>query len=98
MRGNLLRLIAAYNSGPGNVNYWRNKMMKFGNDPLLYIETLPSLETRLFVRRVLTNLWIYRHRFGQSAPSLEAMIVGKFPKYKRLDTEGSARVSRRDAS
>ncbi len=97
VRGNLLRLIAAYNGGPGNVNYWRKKMMKFGDDPLLYIETLPMLETRLFVRRVLTNLWIYRHRLEQPAPSLEAMIEGKFPKYEGLDTEDSVRLSHRDA-
>ena len=98
VRGNLLRLIASYNSGPGNVNYWRKKMMKFGNDPLLYIETLPSLETRLFVRRVLTNLWLYRHRFGQSAPSLDAMLKGEFPNYKRLDAAANLRVSLQDAS
>ncbi len=98
IRRNLLRLIAAYNSGPGNVNYWRKKMMKFGNDPLLYIETLPMLETRLFVRRVLTNLWVYRHRLGQPAPSLEAMLDGKFPRYRPLDVDGSTRVSKRDES
>ena len=92
------RIIAAYNSGPGNVNYWRKKMMKFGDDPLLYIETLPMLETRLFVRRVLTNLWIYRQRLEQPAPSLKAMIEGKFPKYQGLDTKDSVRASRRDAS
>jgi len=80
------------------VNYWRNNMMKYGNDPLLYIETLPSLETRLFVRRVLTNLWIYRYRFEQPAPSLKAMIEGKFPKYQGLDTEASVRLTRRDPS
>ena len=80
------------------MNYWRKKMMKFGNDPLLYIETLPSLETRLFVRRVLTNLWLYRHRFGQSAPSLDAMLKGEFPKYKRLDAAANLRVSLQDAS
>jgi soluble lytic murein transglycosylase-like protein len=98
VRGNLLRMIAAYNSGPGNVNYWRNKMMKYDNDPLLYIETLPNIETRLFVRRVLTNLWIYRYRLEQSIPSLQAMLDGKFPKYKRLDSASSLRVSRQDAS
>ena len=98
VRGNLLRLIAAYNGGPGNVNYWRKKMMKFGNDPLLYIETLPSLETRLFVRRVLTNLWIYRYRFEQPAPSLRAMIEGKFPKYRGQDTADSVRLTRRNPS
>ncbi len=98
VRGNLLRLIAAYNGGPGNVNYWRKKMMKFGDDPLLYIETLPMLETRLFVRRVLTNLWIYRHRLEQPAPSLEAMIEGRFPKYQGQDADGPVRVSLGDAS
>ena len=80
------------------MNYWRKKMMKFGNDPLLYIETLPMLETRLFVRRVLTNLWVYRHRLGQPAPSLEAMLDGKFPRYRPLDVDGSTRVSKRDES
>ncbi len=98
VRGNLLRLIAAYNSGPGNVNYWRKKMMKFGNDPLLYIETLPMLETRLFVRRVLTNLWLYRHRLAQPSPSLGAMIGGRFPIYRGLDNDGTMRLTLGDAS
>jgi soluble lytic murein transglycosylase-like protein len=35
---------------------------------LLFIESLPTLETRLFIERVLTNLWIYRARLGQPAP------------------------------
>ena len=43
------------------------------DDPLLFIESLPSLETRLFIERVLANFWIYRERLGQDTPSLDAV-------------------------
>jgi hypothetical protein len=33
--------------------------MDYIHDRLLFIETLPALETRLIVERVLTNLWIH---------------------------------------
>lgn len=85
VRNDLLRLIAAYNSGPGNVAYWARKKIKERDDPLLFIESIPNLETRLFVRRVLANLWIYRHRVGQRAPSLQAIAAGQFPRYHSID-------------
>jgi len=59
--------------------------MKADDDPLLFIEALPSKETRLFIERVLTNLWIYRHRLGQPAPSLERLAGGDWPRYEALD-------------
>ena len=88
VRGDLIRLIASYNGGPGNVRYWERRM-KHGNDPLLFVEILPSLETRLFVRRVLTNLWIYRHRLGQPAPSMADVSKGRWPKYRALDGQAA---------
>ena len=30
-------------------------------------------ETRVYVKKVLTNLWTYRARLGQPQPSLEAL-------------------------
>jgi len=92
IKENLLRMIAAYNSGPGNVRYWQRRLMKFGDDPLLFIETLPVLETRLFVRRVLANLWIYRDRLGQPTPSLRALAKGEWPKYRSYDDVGVAQA------
>ena len=86
VQGNLFRLAAAYNGGPGNLNKWQRNM-EYGDDPLLFIESLPSHETRLFVERVLTNLWIYRMRLGQPTPSLDGIAAGLWPLYESLDIE-----------
>ncbi|WP_282607608.1 lytic transglycosylase domain-containing protein [Pelagibius sp. Alg239-R121] len=85
VQGDLFRLTTAYNGGPGNLNKWQRRM-DFNNDPLLFIESLPSRETRLFVERVLANLWIYRTRLGQDTPSLEAIAAGDWPQYESLDS------------
>ena len=58
---------------------------RHGDDPLLFIESLPSLETRLFIERVLANFWIYRERLGQDTPSLDAVAAGNWPYYFALD-------------
>ncbi|HIC80004.1 MAG TPA: lytic transglycosylase domain-containing protein [Kiloniellaceae bacterium] len=84
VQGDLFRLTTAYNGGPGNLGKWQ-RHMKAGDDPLLFIEALPSRETRLFIERVLTNLWIYRQRLGQPAPSLERLAGGDWPHYVALD-------------
>ena len=49
-------LIAAYNSGPDYVSPLHDMMMKFDDNLLLYIATLPSLQTRLLIRHMLSNL------------------------------------------
>ena len=60
--------------------------VSLSNDPLLYIESLPSRETRAFIERVLTNYWIYRQRMGLPTPSLDAIAQGGWPIY--ADTDG----------
>ena len=82
--GDLLRLVIAYNGGPGNLKKWLRRTAHM-NDPLLFIETIPSRESRLFVERVMTNLWLYRTRLGQSIPSLDALAGGAWPRYAALD-------------
>jgi soluble lytic murein transglycosylase-like protein len=91
----VLRLAAAYNAGPGNLGRWERRM-DYSDDPLLFIETLPVLETRLFVERVLTNLWIYRQRFGQAAPTLLALASGRWPTYRALDQRALQVASRHE--
>jgi soluble lytic murein transglycosylase-like protein len=86
VQGDLFRLAAAYNGGPGNLSKWQRKM-DYKGDALLFIESLPSHETRLFIERVLTNLWIYRKRLGQPAPSLDGIASGGWPLYVALDTK-----------
>ncbi|MBY0430199.1 MAG: lytic transglycosylase domain-containing protein, partial [Rhodospirillales bacterium] len=80
IKGNLLMMIAAYNSGPGPVPRWAGQK-GVGKDPLLFIESIPLRETRVFVQKVLTNLWIYRHRMGLTSPSLDAVVANKWPTY-----------------
>jgi len=83
IEGNLFRLAVAYNAGPGNLSKWDRKVQHNG-DPLLFIESLPARETRGFVQRVLANLWIYRMRFGQPSPSLDALAAGEWPAYSPM--------------
>ncbi len=85
--GNLFLLAAAYNGGPGNLSKWMRRT-QYDDDALLFIESIPSRETRLFVERVLTNMWIYRSRLGQDTPSLDAVAAGHWPYYFALDGHG----------
>ncbi len=82
--GNLFHLAAAYNSGPGNLTRWLANV-KHNDDPLLFIESIPSRETRAFVEQVMTNLWVYRDRMGQPSPSLDAIVAGGWPMYDGMD-------------
>ncbi|MBO21402.1 MAG: transglycosylase [Rhodospirillaceae bacterium] len=82
----LFRTATAYNAGPGNLRKWE-RVVSHGNDPLLFIESLPSRETRAFVERILTNLWIYRDQLGQESPSLDDIVAGRWPRYEAQDTD-----------
>lgn len=87
IQADLFRIAAAYNAGPGNLRSWE-RAARHGDDPLLFIESLPSRETRLFVERILTNLWIYRNRLGQESPSLDDIVAGRWPTYTTQDADG----------
>ncbi|WP_085903979.1 lytic transglycosylase domain-containing protein [Kiloniella majae] len=84
VEGDLFKLATAYNGGPGNLGKWERKIT-YNDDPLLFIESLPSHETRLFIERVLTNLWIYRARLDQYSPSLDTLAAGQWPRYEAQD-------------
>lgn len=81
----LFRLAVAYNAGIGNLLTWRREGV-LASDPLMFIETLPLLETRLFVERVVANYWIYRALMGQPRPSLKAVLGGQWPRYSNQET------------
>jgi soluble lytic murein transglycosylase len=82
--GDLFRMMTAYNGGPGNLAKW-DRNTRYDGDPLVFIESLPSRETRDYIERVLTYFWIYRDRLGQETPSLDAIAAGKWPAYVALD-------------
>ena len=77
--GNLYMLAVAYNGGPGNLTRWRAKLGS--DDPLLFIESVPSAETRTYIECVLTNYWAYRSRLGEDLSSLDAAAAGEWPVY-----------------
>ena len=75
VEGDLLRLLAAYNGGPGNLRKWMGRI-DHGGDALMLLESLPARETRFYVKNVLTNLWIYRKRLGQDSSIIGAIASG----------------------
>jgi soluble lytic murein transglycosylase-like protein len=89
VNGDLLLMAAAYNAGPGNLAKWRDKFA-YDNDPLLFLESMPSRETHDFAQRVLASMWIYQQRLGQDSPTLDALAAGAWPQYRPQDDEAVA--------
>ncbi len=85
VNNDLFYMAIAYNAGPGNLARWK-KQLKGVNDPLLFIESIPSAETRAFVERVMVNYWIYRIRMGKDNPSLDAVASGERSQYTEAGT------------
>ncbi|MDD9899488.1 MAG: lytic transglycosylase domain-containing protein [Alphaproteobacteria bacterium] len=85
VNGNLFRLAVAYNAGPGKLARWEREL-DYAADPLLFIESIPVAETRMFVERVMTNFWIYRLKYGQKTESLDEVASGAWPVYVAQDT------------
>jgi soluble lytic murein transglycosylase-like protein len=83
MNGNLFQVAAGYNSGPGNVYRWLDRPGVDKSDPLLFIESIPSPETRNYVKRVMTYYWMYNRRQNQKQTTLEQSADGDWPKYQR---------------
>ena len=81
---NLIYLAVAYNAGPARLLRWQEALAG-KQDPLLFLESIPMREPRVYVKKVLTNLWLYRARLGQAQPSLEALARSHWPTYRALD-------------
>lgn len=89
----LLRVIAAYNGGPGMVNRTADQLGEAADDPLMLLESLPPLETRNYVQKVLAGYWTYKSMFGEEAPSLDALADGAGTIDARLDLDDPSRAS-----
>ncbi len=83
INNNIVKMLASYNAGMGT-------MLKFEksfdtSDPLLYIESFPAYETRGYIKRVMSNLWLYRARLNQPLSSMEELADGQWPLYNSED-------------
>lgn len=74
---NLMLILAAYNAGPGNAMRWIEGNET--NDPLLFMESIPTRETRQYIGRVLPHYWAYRAHFGKPLDSLDQLSKGQWP-------------------
>ena len=77
---NLIFLAAAYNGGPGNLQKWKKETNYLG-DPLFFMESIPSRETRWFIEKILTKYWIYQNKNKIEMRSLKMLANGNDPLY-----------------
>jgi soluble lytic murein transglycosylase-like protein len=77
-RGQLPKVIAAYNAGPVPVERWAYYDR---GDPLLWIESIPYWETRFYVPSVLRNMWVIQGLEGEQTPTLTSLAQHKWPDF-----------------
>ncbi|MBA2920256.1 transglycosylase SLT domain-containing protein [Sphingomonas sp. MAH-20] len=92
--GLLPKVIMAYNAGPGMLDEW-NVRVKGGNDPLLFMESIPFWETRGYAVTVMRNYWMYERNSGQKSPSLKALAQDMWPRFPGLPGAKGVRLEPR---
>jgi soluble lytic murein transglycosylase len=91
IEGLLPKVIAAYNAGPGSVIAWKQRPSYASDDPLMFIESIPFIETRSYVATVLRNYWMYQQQAGDKLASLKALAQGLWPKFPGMAGKGAVR-------
>ncbi|MDE6224024.1 MAG: lytic transglycosylase domain-containing protein, partial [Alphaproteobacteria bacterium] len=81
VNGNLFKFLLAYNAGPGNLKKQEERILNPNNDPLFFIEAINLKESRIYIKRVMANFWIYRNKLNQESESLDDIINDKWPVY-----------------
>ena len=56
---NVYFAILAYNAGPGNVKKWLNDPFIANGDIDIFVENIPYLETKNYIKKILSTYWIY---------------------------------------
>lgn len=83
IQNNIIKMLVAYNAGMGNLVKFEKSFSTA--DPLLYIESFPAYETRNYIKRVMSNLWLYRARLNQPLTALKELADGSWPYYNSED-------------
>ncbi len=83
IENNIIKMLAAYNAGMGTLVKFEKGFYTY--DPLLYIESFPAYETRSYIKRVMSNMWLYRARLNQPLTSMEELAEGHWPLYNSED-------------
>ena len=80
--GKLPKIAAAYNAGPGSVQRWNSEIRDNG-DPLLYMESIPYVETCSYVSIILRNYWMYEQQAGVKSTSLADLAQNQWPSFPK---------------
>ena len=83
INNNIIKMLAAYNAGMGTVVKFEKSFDTY--DPLLYIESFPTYETRSYIKRVMSNMWLYRARLNQPLTSMKELAESQWPLYNSED-------------
>ena len=83
IQNNIIKMLIAYNAGMGNLVKFEKSFST--SDPLLYVESFPAYETRNYIKRVMSNLWLYRARLNQPLTALKELADGSWPYYNSED-------------
>ncbi|MBQ8635502.1 transglycosylase SLT domain-containing protein [bacterium] len=51
--------ILAYNAGPGNIKKWRNNPSINSNEIDVFVENIPYIETKNYIKKILSSYWTY---------------------------------------
>ncbi|WP_430414418.1 transglycosylase SLT domain-containing protein [Parasphingorhabdus sp.] len=92
--GKLPKIAAAYNAGPGAVQRW-NSEIKDNDDPLLFMESIPYVETRGYVSIILRNYWMYEKQADLHSASARALAQNRWPDFPDKPDKKKIRFTQR---
>jgi len=94
MDGSQVLATAAYNAGPGRLRSWRSTLTK-PMDSAVFIESIPFVETRTYVKNVMSNTTYYAALFEGRPQSLKARLGTVSPRgYSEQEQQESSFGSR----
>jgi soluble lytic murein transglycosylase len=90
-RGQLPKVIAAYNAGPVPVERWAYQRQ---GRSLAVDREHPYWETRYYVPAVLRNMWVYQGLAGAPQPTLRALAEHRWPTFPTTTTARALEANR----
>lgn len=63
-KGNEFLAIMSYNAGPGNINRWLKNPITDTGEIDMFIENVPFLETKNYIKKILSTYWVYMNVYS----------------------------------